>query len=1192
MHSQDQIPPISSKQLTAHLPDAALQEGFLLFHHDHVLAARASLQLGGVWSVQSVVADVDPKALHHAVSPQARRAVHERDVDDPPTQHWQIIELRFSSVHPDELISVNGTCACAKGKECAHIAAAIFAVAQITDFVLDHSILLKPRDEEIPPTPPADAKLPTKARLDAEQWLAKVVPTPPPAQTQLQANEDERKDHMVYVFKIVAEEAQKRLIERVQFIPMISRPKVHGKGWTKPRSIGYEVEYQMRSMPNAQTHIDIYRLYQGLSERHSLSLSFALLRGHTGQMLLQLATQTGHLFLQNDGGIDLDQPWQQGAPRRLHWQWDSNTLSSESDPLWMLNWSVEGPPSISGEQVQILPGTPSFYFDSARHCWGLLDLGLLCAERLNKLCRMPPLPQSVLLNQAESLLRLLGGLPLPDVLGDMPSIQDTPPLVLAHVSLWPVQERAYRGLARLRLWIAYDGYRFALDSAHQSQPAAIGARPENPLERAHIHRQLAAEQTVLDGLQAQGLRHLFQNIWALDMQVGQEGLQPWIEWIQTDFAVLRQAGVALSMDSAVQDYVVSSGTIDITIQGEGFDANAAGPSDSQTIAQQWFAMSLGVDIQGKRHNILSWLPTILQQCRKTDTQTYLPDFVFIRHPDKSEGYLHLDVRALHPWMEALLELSAERGKEMSSKEHLRLSGVDTLRLGAMMQHHGQETGLWRGLKVLQDLYSTLRGQTHLPSCPPSSGLKAELRPYQQQGLDWLQFLRKWGLGGVLADDMGLGKTLQTLAHILCEKDQGRLQHPVLVVAPVSLMGNWASEATRFTPTLSVLTYHGSDRHGLAEQWTSHDIVLTSYSLLHRERSRWLAQPWHMVVLDEAQNIKNANTNAAQVVGDLQAQQRVCLSGTPMENHLGELWSLFHFLMPGFLGGQAHFVRQFRTPIEKGGDAERMAQLRARVAPFMLRRSKAAVAAELPPKIETISHVQLQGGQADLYETIRLATEQEVRQALAQHGLAKSQITLLDALLKLRQVCCDPRLVALPRARNIAQSAKLDWLRETLPDLLAEGRRILLFSQFTSMLKLIEQALKPLAIDWVKLTGSSIKRDHIIEQFTSGQVPLFLISLKAGGVGLNLTQADTVIHYDPWWNPAVEDQATDRAHRIGQTQTLLVYKLVAAGTIEERILALQHRKAELAKSVYSGAVARKEPMFTENDVKELLRPLGA
>ena len=344
------------------------------------------------------------------------------------------------------------------------------------------------------------------------------------------------------------------------------------------------------------------------------------------------------------------------------------------------------------------------------------------------------------------------------------------------------------------------------------------------------------------------------------------------------------------------------------------------------------------------------------------------------------------------------------------------------------------------------------------------------------------------------------------------------------------------------------------------------------------------------MLDEAQNIKNSRTQTTQTVLEIPASHRLCLTGTPMENHLGELWSLFHFLMPGFLGSDKRFAEWFRTPIERQGNTQRLQQLRARITPFMLRRTKDLVAQELPPKVETLMPVALSGRQADLYETIRLSMESTVREALASKGLARSQITILDALLKLRQVCCDPRLLKVGGGK-VKTSAKLEQLLDMLPEMVAEGRRILLFSQFTEMLGLIEDAIAPLGIPYVKLTGQSRQRDALIEQFTSGQVPLFLISLKAGGVGLNLPQADTVIHYDPWWNPAVESQATDRAHRIGQTQSVWVIKMVAQGTIEERMLALQERKAQLAQDIYQGAVQRKEPLFGEDDLAELLRPMS-
>ena len=332
-------------------------------------------------------------------------------------------------------------------------------------------------------------------------------------------------------------------------------------------------------------------------------------------------------------------------------------------------------------------------------------------------------------------------------------------------------------------------------------------------------------------------------------------------------------------------------------------------------------------------------------------------------------------------------------------------------------------------------------------------------------------------------------------------------------------------------------------------------------------------------------IKNPKAQASRVVRELRARHRLCLTGTPMENHLGELWSLFDFLLPGLLGTRRQFKRLFRNPIEKDGDGAASAQLALRVRPFLLRRTKAAVASDLPPKTEIPRGVELEGAQRDLYESIRMAMHQRVRREVQDKGLARSSIVILDSLLKLRQVCCDPRLVNLESARQVRQSAKLDLLMTLLPEMVEEGGRILLFSQFTRMLELIEEAVRAAGLAYVKLTGATKDRAGPVDRFQLGEVPLFLISLKAGGVGLNLTAADTVIHYDPWWNPAVERQATDRAHRIGQDKSVFVYKLFAEGTVEERIQALQARKQALADRVYDAA-ASDVPQWTDEDLEYL------
>ncbi len=412
----------------------------------------------------------------------------------------------------------------------------------------------------------------------------------------------------------------------------------------------------------------------------------------------------------------------------------------------------------------------------------------------------------------------------------------------------------------------------------------------------------------------------------------------------------------------------------------------------------------------------------------------------------------------------------------------------------------------------------------------------------------------------------------------------------MLVVPTSLVPNWLAELERFAPSLRVTTLHGPQRSRLIEQIGNSDLVITTYALLARDEI-FLEREWHIAILDEAQAIKNANSKVARTARKLRARQRICLTGTPMENHLGELWSLFDFAMPGALYDHRRFTQLFRTPIEQEHSSERRDTLAKRIRPFILRRTKADVAMELPPKTEIVERVQLAEDQRDLYESVRLAVNEEVRAEIARLGIARSRIAVLDALLKLRQVCCDPRLVKLASARRAHSSVKLEWLVDTLGQLAAENRRTLVFSQFTSMIDLIKPELERAGIAYVELVGSTIDREAPVRRFQSGEVPVFLIGLRAGGTGLNLTAADTVIHYDPWWNPAVERQATDRAHRIGQDKPVFVYKLVAAGTVEEKILDLQSRKAAIADALFESADAKSINIGPE-EIAELLAPLSS
>jgi superfamily II DNA or RNA helicase len=605
----------------------------------------------------------------------------------------------------------------------------------------------------------------------------------------------------------------------------------------------------------------------------------------------------------------------------------------------------------------------------------------------------------------------------------------------------------------------------------------------------------------------------------------------------------------------------------------------------------WFGVELGIMVDGER---VSVLPLLLDCLESMQFGAGLGDLEALTAgevtfvPMEDGRLLPLDSERLRPLLAALFELF-EMGA-IGEDGSLKLNPMQAADLADLAAAAEAINLRWLGDERLLELGKRLRDVGQVKPVEPPSGFHGLLRLYQKEGLSWLQFLREVELGGILADDMGLGKTVQTLAHILVEKQSGRADRPSLVVAPTSLMANWRLEAERFSPELKVLTLHGGERKQHFGRIAEHDLVLTTYALLRYDKDVLLGQDYHLVILDEAQNIKNPKATTTRLVHRLKARHRLCLTGTPLENHLGELWSLCHFLNPGLLGDGQTFRRVFRTPIEKHDNVDRSRLLARRVQPYLLRRTKAEVEQDLPEKTEIVENIELHGDQRDLYESIRLAMHERVKREIAAKGASRSHIIILDALLKLRQVCCDPRLLKLDAAKKVEESAKLERLMDMLPAMIEDGRRILLFSQFTSMLTLIEAELKRLKIDYLKLTGRTKDRGALVEAFQDGEMPLFLISLKAGGSGLNLTAADTVIHYDPWWNPAVEDQATDRAHRIGQDKPVFVYRLRTLGTVEEKIQELQARKRRLADGLFETGGKAITSLDAE-DIAALFAPIG-
>ncbi len=1184
----------------------------------------------------------------------------------PAGDHWVVSgEVQGSQRTPYELcidmaLAADGKlaywdcdCDCPVGDNCKHGVALMLKAAYqgapwLARAVAGGTQAVAPAKAPDPPSPAqreaariaALAQATELAQRQAEakllHWLQEMdranglAPAPEPgAPGSLRPRGSNLPDQYIYIVTVHGAQSPKPLLN---LEAVVAYPKVSG-GWSKPKPIKTP-PYPGQAVFDTATPTDrqILQLLRVMpsSQNYRYAYTFsanALLEGAAGMIALEQAASTGRLFM-DDGKGYAGTPLQWGPTHTLGWHWQEviNPHEPAGEPGSEPGWALRG--KLADPRNKLCLNSPPLYINETTGLCGPVHAEGIPGAQLDVLLKAPPLKPSALKKHQAELVQRLGSVPLPPVLGDLTTLRGMAPRALLHLAPTAQSDVADVGLIEATLRYDYAG--------HTGWWAGQGVSVllETEQGRVLLQRDAEAEFDFVSRLFDTGLAGGEGGLFGLPGHAPQHA---WFQWAESGFAVFKELGFEVTLGDGLKDWIVHADGLDVTLQPQGA-AKGAGRAQTDALhdgdpatTSPWFDLSLGMEINGQRHNILPLLPSLIATAARSplNAETGLPElppYVYLpyqrddlnaqdgwtagssaqlkggaRRAEDTEqsaqpsnrlsdrgapGFIRLPTDTLRPWMAALLELVGDRTFDFTA-DTLKLSRLDAMRTTASLG----EGAVWEGALALREMVQGLSGRTALPEVAVPTSVNATLRPYQQQGLNWLQFLRAHGLGGILADDMGLGKTLQTLAHIQVEKDAGRLTHPALIIAPVSLMGNWRKEVERFCPGLRTLVIHGKDRHEVADSMAEHDIVIAPYSLLQRDKDRWLEAQWHIVVLDEAQNIKNATTHAAQVVGQLNTAHRLCLSGTPMENHLGEIWSLFHFLMPGFLGSQKRFGELFRTPIEKQGDSERLQQLRARITPFMLRRTKALVASELPPKVETIQRVALTGKQADLYETIRLGMEKTVREALSSKGLAKSQITILDALLKLRQVCCDPQLLKLPAAQKVKTSAKLEHLMELLPEMVAEGRHILLFSQFTTMLTLIEAELKAHGITWVKLTGASQNRDALIEQFTSGQVPVFLISLKAGGVGLNLPQADTVIHYDPWWNPAAENQATDRAHRIGQTHTVFVHKLVAQGTIEERILDLQARKAALAEGMYSGSTGRKEPLFTEGDVAELLRPLS-
>ena len=867
-------------------------------------------------------------------------------------------------------------------------------------------------------------------------------------------------------------------------------------------------------------------------------------------------------FLAEAGCLVIEGP---KGPQTLRW-----SKARRLDLRWKLAPDATQSLTLNQPHLHIVPaGKAALYLDAAHGTVGELRTPVP-GRMLLSLLAMPPMTAAESTTFRNGLPEdLAAHVPAPAVAKRRSVEPPTPLLRIGLVSpAGDAQAGAGAGPQRIVGELVYC-YRDTQVAAHSTQ-TEVEVVDGNEL--VQIERQPEAELA----LRAQLLEALGRADWAVDEE-GRIDLgdaankQAFYGAAHGWGSVLRRQGWELQGTLSTSDDVVTTATP----QGVRIE-------QGEQTGQGWFDFGMHVDFQGRRVELAPILLGVLDNPEwgldPEALQNLGQRYIFL--PAPNGGVMRVLTERIVDFVRVLRDLVGE-GRSGASRPRVPLTSA--LDLMALAQRNSLALQASHGLGRLQQI---LADGAELPGFRQPIGLEATLRPHQEQGVAWLQMLRAFNLGGILADEMGLGKTVQTLAHLMLEKEGNRLERPVLIVCPKSVVGTWCNEAARFCPTLEVISYVGADRPDLRH--TRADVVISTYRTIALDAAKLASRPFSWLILDEAQNVKNAQTNTHQELGRLSATHKLLLTGTPIENSLKDLHALMDFVMPGYLGDLTAFTRQFIRPIE-AGDAERSNALIRRIKPFTLRRTKEEAGLGLPKKTERVINIELHGAQRDLYETVRSAMDQSVRDAIARQGLQQSWGVVLKALTQLRQVCCDPRLLQVDAARAVAASAKLDWLVEQVVSKARRGKRILVFSQFATMLELIAEALRAHEITPLMLTGQTRARQSVVDAFQSGLHPVFLISLKAGGTGLTLTRADTVIHYDPWWNPAAEDQASDRAHRIGQTRRVTVYKLIAAQSVEAKMLEMQRRKRGLFEAILGGGTLRTK--LAAEDVYDLFAPLG-
>lgn len=1062
----------------------------------------------------------------------------------------------------------DGYCSCPVGMDCKHCAAVLYAVLddlERTTFATREDLqplesttinAARQRSSNLHSETRVQAKGPTSEQRATSyvpsgavlSWLEQVDRS---LETASEEYPSSILNRLVYLFKVVKQGQRPPILTLTTFVSRILKSgglSESTRPYTPSAALGINPAKYLRPS-------DRKILARLANER--LSMPFAMVSASLIELLPEIVA-TGRAFLENLSGP----PLRFGEPIEGVFSWELNEFASLRPAISLKTDSVS-------EDLEAFQGEPPFYLSPSQRTIGMIT-SHVPASVSSLLLRAPELP----LEARETIARQFS-----THFPQLPELTPPPAPVITSIKVTPRARLTLEGtvvetggrsggpfgrfsglllgdLATAHLQFCYGTL---IIEPHRSERTF---RSKQGSEVVTFNRDFVFERSARESLEDHGFVALnqligFQGIPSVSKYLPHDATREgWLQVLTETIPQLEAEGweIVLRKDFPVQP-PQPAGDFDLSLDsGTGID---------------WLDLRVGIEVEGEKVDITGLISEFLR---------HLPDLEL-----EQVGDAELESTTI------VLDLGNGRSVSIGEQRLLRL--LRSLK-GALTSNEGDTSGSLVGgaarlaaLNELEELapdlgaqirgaelFRTMAARLHdlggrIPSTTVPTTFTATLRPYQLEGVAWLQFLTGLGFGAVLADDMGLGKTVQALAHVAVDRSASPGLPPVLIVAPTSVIPNWENEIERFAPTLSFQTLQGNHKDLRVVQDPPPDIVLTSYALLHRDIAQLKEITWHDIILDEAQNLKNAASLTSRAIVQLRRRATVLLTGTPMENHIGELWSLMRHVEPTLLGDQRSFNARYRHPIERNRDLDRLEALKARIRPFLLRRTKDQVVKELPPKTEIYHRIEFDDAQRDLYDGIRLAMMSKVRKAIDDRGFAMSRIVILDALLKLRQVCCDPRLVKSHDGSTTVGSAKLIRLMELLPEFMEEGSRVLLFSQFTSMLDLIQAEVERAQIPFVRLDGSTKDRSTPVQRFQDGEVPLFLISLKAGGTGLNLTAADSIVIYDPWWNPAVEAQAIDRAHRIGQDKPVFVHRLVAGGTVEEKMTELKARKSELAAGIY-------------------------